>query len=277
MSISDIKKHVVYRRQNKTKKTGNKVDQTYGKLLALAHRLGPHAKLPTVRTLREDLNVSQATLDAAFSRLEGQNVVIRRQGSGVYVSPGLRQRNMVLLCNPEFFLHQGGSPFWQLLVEHIADSAAQNETRLTLHFLHPYRGDETSAQPDATAIPITLQEEIKNGAIHGVITINVFHATARWIESHGVPVVAYAGAAQYIITQSNAALVQLGVASLMRQGCKTILPWLFPDDLYSVYRGAMLAHSLPPMAAMPVAATDNAQTSTEFAPRLRDGDGDANR
>ena len=254
MKIQTSKRHTVKAAQRiaPLSKSKSKVETTYGHLLDLAHQLGPDAKMPTVRTLREDLNVSQATLDAALDRLEVQNVVVRRQGSGVYVSPGLRLRNVVLLCNPHFFLHHGASPFWEMLVDQIRDSAERNETRLSLQFLHPYNEDEMQSQSDPKAIPITLQEEIKSGAINGVITINVFHSTARWIESHGVPVVAFAGAAEYIIAQSQAGLIQMGVAALARQGCKRILPWFFADDAYPVYRGAMLAHALTPMPAMPL-------------------------
>ncbi len=248
------------RRAIKLTKGSSKVDETYGHLLDLAHRLGPLAKMPTVRALREEMNISQATLDAALSRLEGQNVLVRRQGSGVYVSNRLRQRNIALLCDVEFFLAHGGSPFWSLLIEQIRELAAKNEAHLSLHFLRPFHQQTISHPQDPEPLSPALRDEIERGGIHGLLAIGAPHPVTRWIEAQGVPVVAYAGAANYMFGQSAATMIQLGIADLVRQGCERIEPWFHIDfdvqqggtsayhSLHEVYRGAMLSYGLAPLS-----------------------------
>jgi len=260
-------------RPTKTDRVPSKVDNTYERLLSMAHHLGPQAKMPTVRRLREEMSVSQTTLDAALARLEERHILVRRQGSGVYVSSRLRQRNIALLCEPEYFLRYGASPFWGLLVDRIRSIAARNEAHLSLHFLRSWTQDELVNPEDSSPLHPTLLDEIAAGKIHGVISIGAPHPVARWIESHGVPVVAYAGAAQYIIGQSDAVLMQMGMVELVRQGCRRIEPLLHhythrPDiavawhGQYDVYRGAMLAHGLQPVPSSQLALEmDDASTT----------------
>lgn len=231
-----------------TIRTGvSRVEETYGKLLSLAHELGPRAKMPTVRELREDLNVSQATLDAAMVRLETQNVLVRRQGSGVYVSPRLKQRNIALLCDPEFFISSGVSPFWGHLVSQVRSLASQSEAVLNLQFLKPFVVDDLQITGDPEPIPAALQEAIHNQTVHGMICIGAPHPVSRWIEAQGVPVVAYAGAANYMLAHDNGALLEQGIAELMRQGCRSVMAWLPPFSpetrfVHEAYERAVLRH-----------------------------------
>ncbi|MBC7808820.1 MAG: LacI family DNA-binding transcriptional regulator [Akkermansiaceae bacterium] len=249
-------------------KTPSKVDATYGQLLNLAHRLGPHAKMPTVRALRGEMNVSQATLDSALSLLEGQNVLVRRQGSGVYVSHRLRQRNIALVCDPDFFFAFGTSPFWSLLVDQIRKIADDSEANLSLHFLLPWKDADLLRPVDPSPLHPSLREDIATGRVHGVLGIGAPHPVTRWIEARNVPVVAYAGPARYMLGHSETVLVQRGVAELARQGCRRIEIWfhtesvnshgvvLRHESLYEVYRGAMLAHDLSPLPAQRQSSTE---------------------
>ncbi|MBC8140643.1 MAG: LacI family DNA-binding transcriptional regulator [Armatimonadetes bacterium] len=246
-------------------KAPSKVDETTERLLDLAHELGPSAKMPTVRVLREEWNISHATLDAALARLEERNIVVRRQGSGVYVSPGLRLRNIALLCDPDFFLLHGASPFWGLLIGQIRDLAARNEARLSLHFLLPQTENEPPAPLNAEPVPQPLREKIAGGAVHGLIAIGVEHAVSRWIEAQDVPVVAYAGAANYILGQGDETLVRMGITALAAQGCQQIAPWFFSakfsESNYAVYKATMTAHGLipmPPLGHLPEGESDSA-------------------
>ena len=162
------------------------------------------------------MHVSQATLDAALARLETRHVLVRRQGSGVYVSSRLRQHNIVLLCNPEHFIVSGASPFWGLLVEQIRQTAARSEAALSLQFLRPPMGAEPQNAPDY--LPDTLRTQVNECMVHGVICVGAPHAVAQFFEAGGVPVVAYAGAANSIIAHADATAMEQGVAELHRQG-----------------------------------------------------------
>jgi DNA-binding LacI/PurR family transcriptional regulator len=229
------------------------VDETYERLFTLAHRLGAGAKLPTVRALREEMGISQSTLDAALDRLEGRQVLFRRQGSGIYVSPALRRKNVALVCNPFSFLQSGGSPFWGLLVEHIRRLAASNEAELTLHFARLPEGAvddvaRTLAYRDPSPLPESLARDIAEGRVHGVIAVGIPHPVSRWVESNGVPVVAFAGPAGYIVGMSYPRMIQIGVAELARRGCRRVEMWTPPDRVgregSEIFLGALAAHGL---------------------------------
>lgn len=282
MSERQTKPKLPVRQRNSSRRELSRVDEAYNQLLSLAHRLGPHAKLPTFRVLCEEMSVSQATLDTALSRLEEQNILVRRQRSGVYVSSRLRQRSIAVFCDSKYFLTSGNSPFWGILIEQIRLLALQNEAILSLHFLLSGQEKELEYPTDDSLIPTGLRDDIASGKVNGVICIGVPHSVARWIEAQSTPVVAYAGAAQYVVANSEATLIQIGVAELVRQGCRRIEPWLkgigtemmednnSSSSLYEIYRGAMLAHGLSPLPTPRLTAIPEnlGLTSVEYAYRL---------
>jgi hypothetical protein len=59
-----------------------------------------------VLELCDTLGVSKATLDGALRELEGHNMVYRRHGVGIFVSP-LMRRTIVVICPPDFALRPG--------------------------------------------------------------------------------------------------------------------------------------------------------------------------
>jgi GntR family transcriptional regulator len=50
--------------------------------------LAAGARLPSVRELAKELVINPNTVARAYAELEGQGVIVRRQGSGCFVSPG---------------------------------------------------------------------------------------------------------------------------------------------------------------------------------------------
>jgi len=205
---------------------GEALDLACDHLMRIAKALGPDARMPSLRTLAEELGVSPGTLNLALDRLEQQRVVLRRERSGVFVAPRLGQRNVSLLCSPDFFLQSSVSPFWQLLIDHIQTVAREHDTHLTIGFSHPTLDEEPiSGRIDPSPLPDYLQTEISSGNIQGVLSLGLPDATTRWIESLGIPVVAFAGAARYIVTTSRIALIEQGAAALAQAGCRRIDLW----------------------------------------------------
>lgn len=252
----------------------SKADTVSDALLRLAHEMGPNAKLPTVRALRDRFGVSQATLDTALSRLENRRVLSRLQGSGLYVSPTLGRRNVALICAPEAFLRPGISPFWFLLVEQMRNRAAGIDIDLSLHFTRTLGKDRELEQPqDSSLLDARLRDDVSAGGVQGVLAIELPHSLTRWIEARGVPVVAFAGPANYIVGFSHGALVQCGVAELARQGCRRVelwSPWPFNDadgnaQYYrETFEGALTAHNLPGAFVNPLGAQRNSTSAVEY-------------
>ena len=98
----------------------SKPQELCAQLAALAQRLGPEAKLPTVTELRKSLGVSLTTLNSALGQLEERGVIERRHGVGIFVAAQWQPKHVPkaisLVCDPTFFQVAGHSPFWDLLV-----------------------------------------------------------------------------------------------------------------------------------------------------------------
>lgn len=209
-------------------------------LIELARGIGPGGALPPARVLREQLNASNATLGAALDELAARGQVLRKPGSGIYVSPTLDQRRLALVVNPEFFAQAGVSPFWgQLLLEIRRRAEARGEA-LFLHFAE----HRTSASEPL--LPSGLTEEVCKGRLAGVLAIGLTHPQAQWIEAQSTPVVAFAGAARYLVQLAMEELVQVGVAVLARRGCMRLALLAATDTPQAsvAFRAACTAHGL---------------------------------
>src|SRR5690242_3600057 len=99
----------------KNPRPDSRVNDLCRDLREMAHQRGPNIKLPTTRELCTSLNTNAMTLSNALRRLERDNVIYRRQGSGIFVSPKLHCKNIRVLMNAMFVDADGVSPFWGIL------------------------------------------------------------------------------------------------------------------------------------------------------------------
>lgn len=198
-------------------------------LETLANRLGPEQKLPSIRELSVTMGASVSTLTGALEELENQNLVYRRHGVGIFVSPS-RVKSIWLICDSQFF-SRGHSPFWDVLVEHARVRALKNNEHLSMHFTLP------EGQPDET-LHHALVEEIQAGRVHGIIGIGLGRSTAEWILSQKVPYTAFASWAPYVVAMHYTGMVQEGVEALIAQGCQRIGLWK-PTEPYNAERDPM--------------------------------------
>jgi DNA-binding LacI/PurR family transcriptional regulator len=264
----------------------SKTEETRERLLALARDLGPDAQLPPVRDLQGQLGVSYSTLDAALSELERRRAIVRRHGSGIFVSPRLHQRTVYLICNPVHLYLFGESPFWRMLLEYTRDRAGEQDVHFHLHFARSVALPSRPAYPpDPSELSESLRAELTSGQVQGVISVGLDHPTTRWIEAQGVPVVSFAGAAGYIVNLSNEEAVRLGVEELARQGARRVALWTPcspspPRHLTAVFRAALTARGLPfdPADVQPAPSSrpvseDPAWTGYRYAESLFHPDG----
>jgi len=201
-----------------------KLQETCGRLAEIAQELGPEAKLPTVLQLRDRLGVSVATLNAALSELEAQRLIRRKHGVGIYVSPRIQQRNVVLLCDPSFFRAPGASPFWNLLVDQVRRRAAEGNEAISLHFAVDSL-DRPQPQSGVELLNDGLADELAAGRIDGVLGVGLPLPVADWMERQNVPMVAFAGPGLCMVGIKASEYSRLGVAALARQGSRRIALW----------------------------------------------------
>lgn len=232
---------------------GTKHQATCRFLRDLAYQCGPSAKLPTTVQLRQTLGVSISTLDAALREMEQQNIIQRRQGSGLFVAPEL-QKSIALVCNPTLFQDSGSSAFWNLLVSAARERAAEKNEVFSFHFSAP---EEHRGSP----LPEGLMSDIGEGRVHGVLCVGVnatLWETTPLMEERRVPVVVFAGAGRWGVQLNSTEVIHRGVEELARQGCQKIGLWsailpMFPilpdksDDSWPVepFRTALGAQGLP--------------------------------
>lgn len=197
----------------------------------LAHELGPDAKLPTVTELREQLGVSVVTLNSALAEAEARHLIERRHGVGIYVSRLIR-KGVALACAPRFFRQAAHSPFWDLLLAHSEKRAAQKSEQFSFHF---EAGEPASDSGSAEGAPSTWSESSLGRAVaarqvQGVISVGVGAKMVEWLESQGVPVVAYAGHARCHVSFDDKGGIERGTRSLLESGAQRIELWTPPPD-----------------------------------------------
>jgi hypothetical protein len=61
-----------------------------------------------------------------------------------------------------------------------------------------------------------LIQEIKLGCVQGIISVGVNETMAQWLESQGVPNVAFAGPARYFVILDSENLMRQGAAQLIQ-------------------------------------------------------------
>lgn len=188
-------------------------------LAALARKMGPGARLPTMAQLALDLGVSVMTLNRALSELEAQGIVVRRQGSGTYVADKLSQTAVALVYDRDVFAPDA-SPFCGLLLHEATKQAGQNGETFGLFICAP---------DAATPVPPDLDEAIKTRRLAGVLFAGESNPAALgWLLDQKIPLVAlsYAPVAPFRVRIDHAQTAYLGARELAGRGCKRIALWI---------------------------------------------------
>lgn len=188
-------------------------------LIKMARQLGPGARLPTMAQLAEETGTSVMTLNRALSELEAQGWVVRRQGSGTYVTERAAQNAVGLVYDREGF-GIGESPFRSLLLHEAQRRAEDANERFSLFLADP--SQNVPVHPD-------LAEAIKTRCVSGLLyAANSRSKALGWLLKQNLPLVAlaYAPLAPYRVRINHAQTAQMGTRELIRQGCKRIALWM---------------------------------------------------
>jgi DNA-binding LacI/PurR family transcriptional regulator len=198
----------------------NKTNRLTVQLMEMAKNQEPLSKLPTMEQMRHDLQVgSMTTLDRALHELETRHIIYRIQGSGIYVSPKLNQKNIYVLCDPTPFLMPGASPFWGMLLGKMHKLALESNDALSIHF---------TSHRDIEDGPLSsnLLEDIRKGRVHGILGIYLSEKVMNLLDKMDTPVVTHARFSRNRVEFDLDALVREGILELNRQGCKNIGVWM---------------------------------------------------
>ncbi len=188
-------------------------------LIKMSRQLGPGARLPTMAQLAEETGTSVMTLNRALSELEAQGWVIRRQGSGTYVTERAGQNAVGLVYDREGF-GLGESPFRSLLLHEAQRRADDANERFSLFLADP--SQNVPVHPD-------LAEAIKTRRVSGLLyAANSRSKALAWLLKQNLPIVAlaYAPLAPYRVRINHAKTAEIGTRELIRQGCKRIALWM---------------------------------------------------
>ncbi len=222
------------------------------RLEEIARTVGPGGQMPSIRQLGSDLGASLATLNAALADMEDRNMIWRRQGSGIFVSPSLLHPNLCLICDPSYLLDVGASPVWSQLIASARERAGSREENLSIHFMQ--LGQSATDAPITDLLHERLTADIAGNNVQGVLSIGLPHELTRWIERGGVPVVSFGGASNYILWVSGQEVIERSVAELAGRGCRALAlcspqsphwPDPFGSEMGQVFLDALAAHDLP--------------------------------
>jgi DNA-binding LacI/PurR family transcriptional regulator len=197
-----------------------KFDQACAQLSQMAYALGPDARMPTFASLCEQTRVSKATLDAALGQLEAQGIVVRRQGSGIFVYSGLK-RGIALVCAPHFSGEPHLRNFWDLIVREARLRVVGSPYNLTFHF----SSLETETASDGPLLHPSLIDDIAVGRVQGALMVGVPVQAVEWTREQGVAVVEFSGQGPVTVDMEGADVAKLGVEALAARGCRRLAMW----------------------------------------------------
>jgi DNA-binding LacI/PurR family transcriptional regulator len=193
-----------------------KTEVLSGRLLDLARQTGPDAKLPTFRELCRSFRVSKATLDHALRELEQRRVIVRRHGSGIYVSAALGRKTIAVVLGTNIFT-VGFSPFWLLLLQ-----AARSQLQARGYRFHAYL--DFPQGEDLLAAHQQLEDDLAAGRLDGLLAIAPSSADeVRWLQQWRVPLVVLPTPMEPAAWCAGLApMVQAAVAELAGVGCRRL-------------------------------------------------------
>lgn len=204
----------------KTARGETKFQQVRAGLESLAYQLGPDARFPSVRELTSQFGTGINTLSGALQDLEARDIVIRKHGVGVFVSPSL-SRTVCFLVSPDFFA-RGHSPFWDSLLKAARLRSERGGEKFELHFVQ-------SSEVLGSTLESSLATRLRENQIAGVIGIGLRERAIEWLGEQNVPLVSlfgpFAGPRSVSITFDTPRMIQMGVSRLAQCGCRRMEFW----------------------------------------------------
>ena len=186
-------------------------------LLAMAHELGPNEQMPRVRDLCSSFAVSTATLNQVFRSLESRGAIVRKHGSGIFVSPTIHQKTIAVVFGADIF-SASFSPFWALLLQAVREQATERKHQPLAYLDIVQAGGGLGGHAQ-------LIEDLENRRIDGMLLLAPAYLVdeTRQLSDYGVPLVVFGGRPpERRVTHDVARLLSMGVRELAARGCRRV-------------------------------------------------------
>lgn len=211
-------------------KADTKTKEIYKRLRTLALEMGPEARLPTVRTLCENLGTTRVTLREALALLEAERIIYTKDRQGIFVSPTIHHKSIHILFTSYGFAAPA-SPFWSMLWMELEQETQvrttfKNET-CTFHLAKPL-------DDPLYSIPETLETILQTERVDGVLSVG-FHSVGKGALSAGkIPCVTFAGTGRCTVGFDPFEVARLATEALIRQQCQRIGWWAMHFPFYTL-------------------------------------------
>lgn len=196
-----------------------KSEKLVERLMALAHRLGPGAKFPTVREMCARYDVAIVTLTGALAMLEARGAITRTHGHGIYVSEQLNRKSIALVLGHDIF-EAGLPPFYALFIQ------ACRRTLRSLGYHVFYFADIPEASSAGSPFPVRedLVSALRDNLLDGLILApQTSPRQGAWLRATGIPLVGLASTGETgTFSIDYHAMIEMGVDALVRGGCRRI-------------------------------------------------------
>ena len=198
-------------------RTAGRADQARNALRTLSRALGPGAQLPTVRELVRSLGISASTLDRILGELDGEGVIRRNHGQGVFVSSEMRVATIGIVIG--FSLGEvGTSPFYSLFL-----GCARTRFATLGYGIRFYQDTE---QPEGLSPLRDIVADLASGRVDGLLFLGARHpGKIAPLVQQRVPLVAFTDCPEFPhrFYLDYPAFVRVGVQALAEHGCRKLV------------------------------------------------------
>ena len=124
----------------------------------LSLRSNTYVKIPSERSLSEQLGVSRLSVRTALKELSGEELLVQMQGKGTYITPLLQMHSLSLICSPDI---KSNDPYYNKFLAEITNEAAKRSINLIMVNLDK----PVPSQPGAALIVMGLLENSALGSL----------------------------------------------------------------------------------------------------------------
>lgn len=127
----------------------------------LRQRTAKHFRLPAERVLAGQLGYSRATIGKALGILEGEGVIIRRKGSGTFITDNGKERTMTIALIVRTAYHYTDA-YFQQLIEKVSKHAEDNNIYIQIFDNLP---EMFKKNPEDNSLLTAINNKVIDGVI----------------------------------------------------------------------------------------------------------------
>ncbi len=217
----------------------------------IIRQLSAGERLPALRSLADQLQVSVSTLQSALAVLRQQGLVDSRQGSGVYVSDRAGRKRIGILSELDLFDPRIG-PHWRSLAGEVKAGLEAAGLLPLLYIGNAEPGPGVSDEPTCPR----FWEDAAAGRLDGAVILDVPSTPAWHKRVRDCPIPAVGALTRYTAAVDLPGITRAAVARLAGQGCRRLGLIAWRGE--AAFVAAVKSHGLTPCSAWVRAGLDPA-------------------